>query len=418
MSKRIIFHIDANSAFLSWSAVYALQHGAKVDLREVPSVVGGNQATRHGIVLARSIPSKKFGIATGEPIIHAKQKCPGLIIVPPDYWLYMQCSNAMISILKDFSDRIQIFSIDECFLDYTGMEKVLGDPIIAANEIKERIKRELGFTVNIGISNNKLLAKMGGDLKKPDQVITCYPEEIEKKLWPLPVEELYMCGRQTAPKLYAMGINTIGDLARFDKDFLTYKLRSWGIMLWHYANGIEDSEVKPGGSIPYVKGIGNSSTIHFDVEDKNIAHKVLLSLIETVAMRLRNGKYCCRLISVSIRTSELRSYSHQKKLFIPTDCTNDIYKTACKLFDEAWKGEAVRGLGVRVSDLCTNEFIQLSILERNNERLRQMDQAIDSIRMKFGSRAVFRSTFLHSRLAPVTGGIVEEESNFIMSSIL
>lgn len=418
MSKRIIFHIDANSAFLSWSAVYALQHGATVDFREVPSIVGGNQATRHGIVLAKSIPAKKFGIVTGEPVIQARQKCPGLISVPPDYWLYMQCSNAMIEILKEYSDRIQVFSIDECFLDYTGMERILGDPVEAANEIRERIKRELGFTVNIGISSNKLLAKMGGDLKKPDQVITCFPEEMEKKLWPLPVEELYMCGRQTAPKLYAMGICTIGDLARFDREYLKYKLKSWGLMLWQYANGIEDSDVKPGGAIPHIKGIGNSCTIHFDVDDKNTAHKVLLSLTETVAMRLRNAQYCCSLVSVSIRTTELRAYSHQRKLFVPTDCTNDIYRAACRLFDEAWKGEPVRGLGVRVSDLCTNEFIQLSILEKNNERLRQMDQAIDQIRMKFGAGAVFRSTFLHSRLSPVTGGVVDEESNFIMSSIL
>ena len=418
MSNRIIFHIDVNSAFLSWSAVYALQHGATVDVREVPSIVGGSQATRHGIVLAKSMPAKKFGIVTGEPVIQAKQKCPGLIVVPPDYWLYTQCSKALLQILHEYSDRIQVFSIDECFLDYTGMEKIMGDPLETAYIIKERIRKELGFTVNIGISSNKLLAKMAGDLKKPDQVITCFPEEIKEKLWPLPVEDLYMCGRQTAPKLHSMGIFTIGDLAVSDPDYLKYKLDSWGPMLWYFANGVEDSEVKPGGAMPYIKGIGNSSTIHFDVEDKDTAHKVLLSLVETVAMRLRSGGFCCGLVSVNIRTNKLFSYSHQRKLAVPTDCTNQIYKAACRLFDEAWKGEPVRGLGVRVSELSTNEFIQLSLLEKNYERQRQVDKAIDIIRMKFGSRAVFRSTFLQSRLAPVTGGIVEEENNFVMSSIL
>ncbi|MCX8131861.1 MAG: DNA polymerase IV [Clostridia bacterium] len=417
MSKRIIFHIDVNSAFLSWSAVHALQHGATIDFREIPSIVGGNQETRHGIVLAKSIPAKKFKIQTGEPVIQAKRKCPNLVIVPPDYLLYMQCSSAMLEILREYSDRIQIFSIDECFLDYTGMEKILGDPIQTAYIIKERIRSELGYSVNIGISSNKLLAKMGGDLVKPNKVITCFPEEMQTKLWPLPVEDLYMCGRQTAPKLHSMGIYTIGDLANSDLQQLQYKLKSWGIMLWQYANGIEDSEVTPGGSIPYIKGIGNGTTIHFDVEDRETAYKVLLSLTEMVAMRLRHGGFCCRLVSVSMRTNELLSYSHQKKLYVPTDCTNQIYHEACRLFDKAWKGQPIRHLGVRVSDLCTNEFVQLSLLENNFEKQRKIDRTIDNLRIKFGTKSVFRSTFLHSRLSPITGGITEE-NNFVMSSIL
>jgi DNA polymerase-4 len=418
MSNRIIFHVDVNSAFLSWSAVYALQHGAAIDLREIPSAVGGKQATRHGIVLARSIPAKKFGIMTGEPIIHAKQKCPELVIVPPDYCLYLQCSRAMLEMMHEYSDRIQVFSIDECFLEYTGMKKTLGDPIKVAYDIKERVKRELGFTINIGISSNKLLAKMAGELKKPDRVITCFPEEVAEKLWPLPVEELYMVGRQTAPKLHSMGIFTIGDLARYDLEHLKYKLKSSGEMLWKFANGIEDSEVKPGGALPGVKGIGNSSTIHFDVEDRATAHKVLLSLTEMVAMRLRHGGFCCRLVSVTIRTSELFWYSHQRKFYTPTDCTNQIYKIACQLFDESWKGEPIRSLGVRVTELCTNEFVQLSFFEESNERHRKADRVIDEIRMKYGSRAVFRSTFLHSKLAPITGGLIEDPSSLVMSSIL
>lgn len=416
MDNKVIFHIDANSAFLSWSAVNALQHGATVDFRDVPAIIGGNQATRHGIVLAKSIPAKKFGIQTGEPIIQAKQKCPTLLVIPPEYYIYMKCNSAMVDIVKDYSDRIQVFSIDEVFVDYTGMEKILGDSVQVAHQIKDRIKDELGFTVSIGISTNKLLAKMGSDLKKPDAVTTLYTEEIPSKMWKLPVRDLYMVGEATEKKLLKMGIYTIGDLANTEVEFLKYKLKSWGEVLWCFANGIEDSPVKPDGAIPYIKGIGNSCTIHFDVEDKETAHKVLLSLVETVGMRLRHGAFCARLVQVSIKTNELTSYSHQRKIYVPTDCTNAIYKEACKLFDEMWRGEPIRHLGVRVSDLCGNDFVQLSLLEIDYEKQRKVDKAVDEIRTKFGSCSVFRAGFLYSRLAPLQGGIVEEFP--VMTSIL
>ncbi|NMA33069.1 MAG: DNA polymerase IV [Clostridiaceae bacterium] len=416
MGERIIFHIDANSAFLSWSAVNALQHGATVDYREIPSIVGGNQATRHGIVLAKSIPAKKYGIQTGEPVIQAKQKCPGLLVLPPEYFVYMKCSSAMIDIIRDYSDTIQVFSIDEVFVDYTCLEKLLGDPVETAHQLKDRIKKELGFTVSVGISSNKLLAKMASDLKKPDAVTTLFKDEIPTKMWGLDVRDLYMVGQATEAKLKRMGIYTIGDLANTEIEFLKYKFKSWGEVLWCFANGIEDSPVKPDGAIPYIKGIGNSCTIHFDVEDRETAHKVLLSLVETVGMRLRNGKFCCRLVQVSIKTNELRSYSHQHKFFVPTDCTNAIYKEACRLFDAMWKGEPIRHLGVRVSELCGNDFVQLSLLENSFEKQRLIDLAVDDIRLKYGSHSVFRAGFLHSRLAPMQGGIVEDFP--IMTSIL
>jgi DNA polymerase-4 len=416
MGERIIFHIDANSAFLSWSAVNALQHGATVDFREIPSIVGGNQATRHGIVLAKSIPAKKYGIQTGEPVIQARQKCPGLLVLPPEYFVYMKCSSAMIDIVKDYSDTIQLFSIDEVFVDYTGMEKLLGDPVETAHQIKDRIKKELGFTVSVGISSNKLLAKMASDLKKPDAVTTLFRDEIPSKMWGLDVRDLYMVGQATEAKLKRMGIFTIGDLANTEIEFLKYKFKSWGEVLWCYANGIEDSPVKPDGAIPYIKGIGNSCTIHFDVEDKDTAHMVLLSLVETVGMRLRNAKFCCRLVQVSIKTNELKSYSHQHKFFVPTDCTNAIYKETCRLFDIMWKGEPIRHLGVRVSELCGNDFVQLSLLDNSFEKQRLVDLAVDDIRLKYGNHSVFRAGFLHSRLAPMQGGIVEDFP--IMTSIL
>jgi DNA polymerase-4 len=296
------------------------------------------------------------------------------------------------------------------------MERILGEPIQTAYVIKDRIKKELGFTVSIGISSNKLLAKMASDLKKPDAVTTLFTDEIPSKMWKLDVRDLYMVGQATEAKLTRMGIFTIGDLARTEIEFLKYKFKSWGEVLWCFANGIEESPVKPDGAIPYIKGIGNSCTIHFDVEDKETAHKVLLSLVETVGMRLRHGNFCCRLVQVSIKTNELRSYSHQRKFLVPTDCTNAIYEEACRLFDVAWKGEPIRHLGVRVSELCGNDFVQLSLLENNYEKQRLVDKAVDGIRLKYGSYSVFRAGFLHSRLSPLQGGIVEEFP--IMTSIL
>lgn len=415
MNKRTIFHIDANSAYLSWEAAYRLQHGETVDLRTIPSVVGGDEASRHGIILAKSIPTKKFNIKTGETLREARQKCPELVVVPPRYELYMRCSSAMRDILGEYSPNIQVFSIDECFMELTNMERLFNDPVELAHIVKDRIKHELGFTVNIGISSNKLLAKVGGDLKKPDMVHTLFPEEIAEKMWPLPVEDLYMCGRATTSKLHKMGIYRVGELAKTELSTLKYFLKSHGELLWNYANGLENSPVRPGAPIP-IKGIGNSTTIPFDVEDRRTAHLVLLSLVETVAMRLRHAAFCTQLVEVSIRTNELFSYSHQEKFSVPTDCTNAIYEKACGLFDAAWKGQPIRHLGVRVSELCSNEFLQLSMFEKNREKQKRLDAAVDRIRMQYGSKAVVRSSFLNSGLKPVTGGVIEDYT--MMSSIL
>lgn len=302
---RTIMHIDVNSAYLSWESVYRLQQGDSLDLRTIPSAVGGDPVSRHGIVLAKSIPAKKYKIKTGESIFSALQKCPNLVIIPPRYDLYLQCSNSLIKLLEEYSPAIQRYSVDECFLDYTNMECHFGSPLSAAYEIKERIKKELGFTVNIGISTNKLLAKMASDFTKPDKIHTLYPHEIREKMWSLPVENLFMVGRATAPKLHRLGIYTIGELAKSDPKFLYQHLKSHGILVWNFANGIEDSPVSKEKSTP-VKGIGNSPTIAFDVTDRRTAHLILLSLVETVAMRLRSEECCAKLISVSIKTNEFR----------------------------------------------------------------------------------------------------------------
>ena len=416
-NKRIIMHIDANSAYLSWQAAYELQKGSKVDLREIPAVVGGSQKDRRGIVLAKSIPAKTFGIQTGEVIWQAKQKCPNLLVIPPDYELYMKCSNALYSIIKEYSPKVQRFSVDEMFLDYTGMEPILGEPVKAAHKIKERIKRELGFTVNIGIGENKLTAKIAGDFKKPDMVHTLYNNEIPFKMWSLPVEDLFMVGRKTKKKLKAINIKTIGDLANTDLDFLYDRLKSFGLLIWRYANGIEDSAVS-GSSFMNVKGVGNSTTIKFDVEDKDTAYKVLLSLSESVGMRLRAAHACCSVISIEIRSFQLNFYSHQKKIFAPTCVTMDIYKTAKKLFNEVWKGEKIRHLGVRVSELCGDDFIQATLFDdKKREKKEALDSAVDYIRYKYGKNSIMRAVFADYEFSPVSGGVGEDDYA-MMSSIL
>lgn len=256
----LVFHIDVNSAYLSWEATYRLQQGETLDLRTIPSVVGGDETSRHGIVLAKSIPAKKYNIKTGETLHDARIKCPELVIVPPRYWLYMKCSSAMHKILYEYTPIIQRFSVDESFLDFSNMENLYTDYIRLAETIKERIKVELGFTVNIGISNNKLLAKVASDLKKQDRIHTLFPHEIRKKMWPLTVEDLFMVGRATAPKLHKLNINTIGDLANYDVNILKNILKSHGEVIWNYANGIDNSQVRKSNYIE-MKGIGNSTTI-------------------------------------------------------------------------------------------------------------------------------------------------------------
>ncbi len=324
MKKRIIFHIDVNSAYLSWEAVYRLQHGAAIDLRDIPSIVGGDESKRHGIVLARSIPAKKFGILTGETIYSARQKCPNLTIVPPNYERYMKASNSMIKLLEGYSPYVQRYSIDEVFMDYSyNSEKNFLD---TAYEIKERIREELGFTVNIGIGPNKLLAKMASDFKKPNRVHTLFHDEIENKMWPLPVDELFMVGPRTKAKLNKRGIFTIGELAKLDREYIYSWLKKPGLVVWEYANGIENSPVR-NTPLP-IKSIGNSTTTSYDVDNRRESHMFLLALSEMVGMRVRNLEQCGRVISVSLKNDKFYSYSHQRKLSIATNSTNVIYRTA------------------------------------------------------------------------------------------
>jgi len=416
MRDRIVFHIDANSAYLSWEAAYRLSHGETIDLREVPAIVGGDPVKRSGIVLAKSIPAKKLGIATGEVLWKALQKCPNLKIIKPNYSLYMKCSKAMNEIISEYAPQVQRFSIDESFAEFTGTNKLWGDPVQLAYTIKNRIRDELGFTVNIGVSSNKLLAKMAGELRKPDMVHTLFPEELEEKFWPLPIGELYGIGRATTPKLQRQGIMTIGDLARMDSEFLQYKLGKYGLVIWKYANGIEDSMTRE--ATDGIKGIGNSSTLKKDLDDRETAHLFLLSLTEMVSMRLRDSGNMCGLVSVSIKYTDLGKVSHQRKLFYSTDNTNEIFNEVRRLFDESWNNEAIRHLGVRVSHLSSSDDYQLPILDTEKfEKNRNLDSTIDDLRLRFGKNSIIRSSFLHTPIKPVTGGVGEDDY-LMMGSIL
>lgn len=413
MNNRIIFHIDVNSAYLSWEAVYRLQHGESVDLREIPAIVGGDESKRHGIVLAKSIPAKKYGILTGESLYSARQKCPNLTIVPPNYERYIKASNSMVNLLNEYTPFIQRFSIDEVFLDLSHIEDK--DLLDLAYEIKERIKRELGFTVNIGISSNKLLAKMASDFKKPDRIHTLFPYEIRDKMWPLPVESLFMIGIKTKKKLNNRGIFTIGQLANTNRDYIYSWLKKPGLLIWEYANGIENSQVRI-TPCP-VKSIGNSTTTSYDVDDRKEAYMFLLAISEMVGMRVRNINQSGKVISVSIKDKDFFTRSHQKKIDIPTDSTKTIYETAKKLFDELWDGTPIRRFSISISELSSSEFFQLSLLEEYNQKEEMLDRAIDKIRNKYGYDSIIRSCFLHSGIKPVIGGVAEEEYT-MMSSII
>ncbi len=409
-SKSIIFHIDVNSAFLSWEAVYRLAHrGETLDLREIPSAVGGDMTLRHGIILAKSLPAKKYGVQTGETLLEAQRKCPGLVLVPPHYNLYEQCSEAFMEILQEYSDVVEQYSIDEAFVDMSASCHLFGTPIEAANEIRERIKNELGFTVNIGVSCNKLLAKMASDFKKPDRVHTLYPEEIEEKMWPLSVSELFFVGRATTKKLFSVGIKTIGELASADPVWLRSILKKQGEIIWEFAHGVDCSPVL---SAPAPnKGYGNSTTIPFDVVDVPNARKVLLALAETVGNRLREDKVQIEVISVGIRYSDLSYVSHQKRLPASTNLTGELYRHACELFEELWNGAPVRHLGIHTCRVQDSDFSrQLTLFDAlDYEKLARMDFTVDRIRERFGIDSIQRAIFLNQPIDHMSGGISREK---------
>ena len=409
MAERVIFHVDANSAFLSWTAVYKIKVlGETQDIREIPSVVAGDKASRHSIILAKSVPAKKFGIQTGEPLFQALEKCPDLVIVPPDYELYVEASRHFVNMLRQFSPVVEQYSIDEAWVDMTGTGRLWGSPRLAAEKMRLRIWDELGFTVNVGISSNKLLAKMAGDFEKPNKVHTLFPEEIPEKFWPLPVRDLFLVGAATERKLKMMGIRTIGDLAHGDVALLKKRLGKHGETIWHFANGRNADAVSP--TPAENKGYGNSTTTAQDVLTHDHAHQVLLSLCETVASRMRRDGKCGTCVSIHLRTNEFHHFSHQSVLHGATNITSEIFDAACRLFDEAWDGVTpLRQLGVQTTRLSNEPYQQFDFFSgmtpAQYEKKLKLDETVDALRDKFGEDVIRRAKFTDKPGEHMAGGL-------------
>ncbi len=388
--ERKILHVDVNNAFLSWTAVERLKKGETLDIRTIPAIIGGDEAQRKGVVLAKSNIAKQFGIQTGEPIFFARKKCPNIQIYQGDFSVYRKYSNAMYNLLLEYTDKIERYSIDECFLDLTGYIPKTKELIDIAYEINRRVKEELGFTVNVGVSSNKVLAKMASDFEKPNKVHTLYKEEIKTKMWKLPVTELFMVGRRSMPKLQKMGIKTIGDLAQSDENKLIKNFGKYGKMIWEYSNGIDNEEVNYIKEKP--KNIGNSITLPYDYNDIEKIEEVLLALVEQVSYRLRNQEMFANVVNVQIKTNEFKVFSHQKKLDFATDSTKIIEKEAKKLLKEIYNNIPIRLIGLSVSGLVEKEERQISLFENTeNEKQKKIDSAIDKIKEKYGYDAITRA---------------------------
>lgn len=392
MEERLIFHVDVNSAFLSWEAARRVKEGLP-DLREIPSCIGGDPKSRRGIVVAKSIPAKKYGVMTGEPVALALRKCPDLVCVPGDFALFDRCSRAFKKICASYAPVMESFSIDEVFLDMSGTHLIYPDPVAVAHEIKDKIRDELGFTVNVGIGTNKLLAKMASDFEKPDKVHTLFPSEIPEKMWPLPVRDLLFLGKASEQKLLRAGIKTIGDMAKSDEAEIRQLLGDKnGRQLYRYANGIDDSPVR--SEREEAKGYSAETTVEEDIVTYEQALSLLLAQCDVVAARMRRDGKKCSCVAVTYRTLDFKTRSHQKNFEDPTDVTEEIFAQVKKLLYECWKCEPLRLIGVALTDLTSDEFRQMSLFENTEDREKQkkVDETIDDIRRRFGNGMIVRGS--------------------------
>ena len=388
--ERQILHVDVNNAFLSWTAIDRLEAGETLDIRTIPAVIGGDEASRHGVVLAKSMKAKEFGIKTGEPIYQARRKCPNLQVFQGDYTSYQKHSNDLYQLLLEYTDHIERFSIDECFMDMTLFLQPKERLIDKAYEINKRVKEELGFTVNIGVAGNKLLAKMASDFRKPDRVHTLYKEEIKTKMWTLPISELFMVGRKSIPKLAQMGIKTIEDLANQDEKMLIKRFGKHGKMMWEYANGIDESPVVYQPEQP--KCIGNSITLPEDIYNIHRLNEVLLALSEQVAFRLRKHELKANVVSVQIKTKDFITYSHQKTLTSPTNNTREIYETGKELLEKLHQNRGIRLIGIQTSKLVEKDQMQLSIFENAiNIKQEKIEDVVNDLKKKYGYEVITRA---------------------------
>ena len=384
--KRIIFHIDVNNAFLSWTAVKMLNEGSSVDIREIPSVIGGDESTRRGIVLAKSPVAKKMGIKTAITLYEARKICPDIKIYKPDFYWYGDCSYKLMKYLSDYSPSLEQFSIDECFIDFTGTNYLYKDYIKLANKIKDDIKNNFGFTVNIGIANNKLCAKMASDFEKPDKVHTLFDDEIAKKLWPLPVGDLFMVGKSTTEKLNSMNINTIKDLANTDIKRLEKVFKNQAINLHNAAWGKDDSPVE--SERRKRKSISTETTLPNDENDRDKLKKILFSQSVEVGRSLRRKKMYAKTIGIIYKDLKFRRTSNQTTIDNPTNDDKEIYKVVSDLFDSTYNDEYIRLIGVKLANLQESKEKQISIFDKIEEEDDVFQETIDKINNKFGKTIV------------------------------
>ena len=394
--KRLIMHIDVNNAFLSWTAIYLLENGYKEDIRNTYAIIGGDEKRRAGIVLAKSTPAKTKGIKTAETIYEAKRKCPNLKIFPPNYDFYKQKSNELFTLLSNYTPDIEVASIDECYLDYTKVQKLYGDPLNFAKKIQKEIKDKLGFTVNIGIAENKLCAKMASDFSKPYKIHTLYQNEIKEKMFPLPIEDLFGVGKQTAEKLKYLGIKTIKDLALQNEYNLRKIFKNQAKHLIEIANGVDENEVDPSKTEP--KGISHEITLSEDLTSKKDLYKKLSILSEMVAKRIRKENKYAKVVCVILKDNHFRRYSHQKKLKNPINNYEDIYKHSKQILDEFYQKEPIRLIGIRLDDLTEVKIVQTSLFEETSEKSEKLESVMDEINKKYGKEVLKRASHIEKQV--------------------
>ena len=390
---RIIFHVDVNNAFLSWTAVYLLNHGYHEDIRNIPSVIGGDEENRHGIVLAKSPIAKKYGVVTAETLYMAKKKCPGLLVFSPNYEYYVEMSKAFYNYLKQYTPTIEQASIDECYLDLTGTKYLYDDILKLAYKIKNDIKKQYGFTVNIGIGNNKLCAKMASDFQKPDKVHTLFDYEIKEKMWPLPIKDLLFVGKISVGILEKLNIKTIGDLAQADPKKLEKHFKSRAEDLIKSANGIDNSKVI--NDYGFNKCISISRTLKEDTSDSKLLKKVLLDMANQVGLRARRHHLFSDTIAITYKTSSFKSYSHQMKLSEAINNTMGIYNNVLILFREIKTSEKIRSIGIRLSNLKLKHIEQVSLFNKNSKDDNLQD-LMDSINSKYPNSLVMPAVFFEN----------------------
>lgn len=388
IKDRVIFHIDVNNAFLSWTAVDMLRHGATEDIRNIPAVIGGDEDARRGIVVAKSPVAKKCGVKTAETLYQARKKCPGLKVYPANHALYKKESDKLYHYYLQFTPTVERFSVDECFLDMTGTHYLYDDLIRLAYQMKDEIHKMYGITVNIGIGNNRLCAKMASDFEKPNRVHTLFSSEVQEKMWPLDVGDLLFIGRKSTETLRALGIHTIGDLAKTDLSLLTKYFKSNANYMHLASLGIDDTPVV--SERAERKSISTTLTLPFDVLDKTYIRKILLMQADEVGLEARKRKLFAKQIAIIIRTDEFVNYSHQTKLENPTNVSEEIFKKAYSLFERAWKGEPIRLIGIRLGDFVKTNVTQISLFDVNtvDDSSIKMQQAVDQIRSKFGKNII------------------------------